>query len=331
MALPIQPSKKALAIQQKWQEAANVMGGSKACIVVNKIKAKRLIFEVLHNAFKPMNITDLYKTLKAVVPAPVLKSCLDEMSVNVQKSSSCGSNDDLSKSRFLGNCGKKFKTDNMCAQALFIKVGRNSASTLYFVDYSKLDNSGNGISTESRNNLISDVEQSSSELQALEIERKIIYSETEKVLSELTNEKIHMELHHIEAANRELLSRLDHYRVFSNNKKERKRIQGGIDTSLMHWKKRRSKCIEFLCLIEECTEGSVNKKKCIAGDGKIEIESDDAVAHSAVQFAKHHPQSLQRATKRAKMLYNGNKIVRASKIVAVNLNGRGEKYRISVE
>ena len=98
MALPIQPSKKALAIQQKWQEAANVMGGSKACIVVNKIKAKRLIFEVLHNAFKPMNITDLYKTLKAVVPAPVLKSCLDEMSVNVQKSSSCGSNDDLSKS-----------------------------------------------------------------------------------------------------------------------------------------------------------------------------------------------------------------------------------------
>lgn len=56
-----QPSKQALALHQKWQEAAVAMGGKDARIVVSKPKAKKLIFDMLENAFRPMNITDIHK------------------------------------------------------------------------------------------------------------------------------------------------------------------------------------------------------------------------------------------------------------------------------
>jgi hypothetical protein len=56
-----QPSKQALAMHQKWQEAAVAMGGKDARIVVSKPKAKELIFAMLEDAYRPMNITDIHK------------------------------------------------------------------------------------------------------------------------------------------------------------------------------------------------------------------------------------------------------------------------------
>ena len=54
-------SDKALATHRKWQEAAHKMGGPTARIVVSKPKAKQLIFDVLHDSFCPMNVTELHK------------------------------------------------------------------------------------------------------------------------------------------------------------------------------------------------------------------------------------------------------------------------------
>jgi hypothetical protein len=67
----LQPSKQALAMHQKWQEAAVAMGGKDARIVVSKPKAKKLIFDLLENAFRPMNITDIHRVRSQIPPADV--------------------------------------------------------------------------------------------------------------------------------------------------------------------------------------------------------------------------------------------------------------------
>jgi hypothetical protein len=55
------PSTQALALHRKWQEAAEAMGGPDARIVVSKPAAKKLIFDLLHDSFCPMNITQIHK------------------------------------------------------------------------------------------------------------------------------------------------------------------------------------------------------------------------------------------------------------------------------
>jgi hypothetical protein len=55
------PSKQALEYHRKWQEAAEAMGGPQARIVVAKGPAKKIIFDFLNDAFRPMNITQIYK------------------------------------------------------------------------------------------------------------------------------------------------------------------------------------------------------------------------------------------------------------------------------
>jgi hypothetical protein len=57
----VKPSKQALALHRKWQEAAETMGGPNARIVVSKPAAKQIIVDLLTDAFRPMNITQIHK------------------------------------------------------------------------------------------------------------------------------------------------------------------------------------------------------------------------------------------------------------------------------
>eukprot|EP00957_Ditylum_brightwellii_P187904 14307253-Ditylum_brightwellii.AAC.1 len=83
-------------MHRKWQAEAEKLGGPNVRIVVNKLEAKKLIFDTLHESFRPMNITEIYKKMKAVVPSPVLKSCLDDMldQVMLDNPFGCDSDDD---------------------------------------------------------------------------------------------------------------------------------------------------------------------------------------------------------------------------------------------
>jgi hypothetical protein len=54
-------SKAALAMHRQWQQQAEAVGGPSARIVVQKVKAKKLIFDLMHDAFLPMNITQIHK------------------------------------------------------------------------------------------------------------------------------------------------------------------------------------------------------------------------------------------------------------------------------
>jgi hypothetical protein len=55
------PNKAQLEIHRKWQAAAEELGGTGARIVLHKPLAKKMIFDFLFDAFRPMNITDIHK------------------------------------------------------------------------------------------------------------------------------------------------------------------------------------------------------------------------------------------------------------------------------
>ena len=54
----VTPTPAALAIHQKWSETMKTLGGEK--LIVCKNAAKKVIFDLLHDAFRPMNITDIF-------------------------------------------------------------------------------------------------------------------------------------------------------------------------------------------------------------------------------------------------------------------------------
>jgi len=55
------PSSTSLTMYHKWQQADEEMGAKGTQIVLDKSQAKKLVFDLLHDQFKPMNITDIYK------------------------------------------------------------------------------------------------------------------------------------------------------------------------------------------------------------------------------------------------------------------------------
>jgi hypothetical protein len=74
-AKPARPSAGALAMHKKWQEAAEAIGGKDARIVVSKPAAKKLIFDLLYEAFCPMNITQVYKVWKRTLHTMLSANC----------------------------------------------------------------------------------------------------------------------------------------------------------------------------------------------------------------------------------------------------------------
>lgn len=60
-AASAKPSKAQLEIHRKWQAAAEAAGGSDTRIVLSKPAAKKIIYDFLYDAFRPMNITEIHK------------------------------------------------------------------------------------------------------------------------------------------------------------------------------------------------------------------------------------------------------------------------------
>jgi hypothetical protein len=59
------PSAASQVMYRKWQLAADEMGSGQK-IVVDKVQAKQLVFDWLHDQFKPRSITDIYKVIQAL-------------------------------------------------------------------------------------------------------------------------------------------------------------------------------------------------------------------------------------------------------------------------
>ena len=66
-------------------------------------------------------------------------------------------------------------------------------------------------------------------------------------------------------------------RQFAGNEKKREQTKKRIRNLADVWWKRRRQCTDFLQGMEDATEGTISVKKCLAGDGQIDIDSDEAV------------------------------------------------------
>ena len=288
-------SAQTLAMHKKWQDAATDMGGGK--IVINKTEAKKVIFDMLHDAFCPMNITQIHSSLKGVIPSPVLKTCLEEMIVDTARGDD-GSDDEDDKPKK----GKKKKAGggggagdggsgaagatsasalaSGYVDSLRLKSGRNANNVLYFTNHDKSANGGNGLPPDERNELVAAEQKSNQDLQSKRNELTAIQRETKQLLSEPTNEEAKERQNREEKILADLQASVEESRQYAGNEKKREQTKKRIRNLADIWWKRRRQCTDFLQGMEDATEGTISVKKCLAGDGQIDIDSDEAIINA---------------------------------------------------
>ena len=172
-------------------------------------------------------------------------------------------------------------TDN----TLFSKLSRHSNSTLYFVNYSKLENHGNGLSIQDRGKLDAALFQSIESVKQIQARQANIMLDVQNLLLTPKNAELDVMLSNCKSDVSRLNERLELYRTFEDNERKRKKILSNINHFASHWKKRRHICMEVLNMLQDCTEGAISVKKCLSGAGQIEIDSDENVSKQAWESA----------------------------------------------
>ena len=163
-----------------------------------------------------------------------------------------------------------------------VKIGRNANSSLYYLNQVKLENEGNGLFPEEQQNLVASQQQASEELRRKLDECKTMDQQTVQYLSEPKNDEMNALLRVGEEEMDSIHQALGGAKQYSGNASRRKNIQKQVDSMCIQWRQRKRKCIDFLDTMEDCTEGTISKKKCLAGNGQIEVESDE----NAIKLAK---------------------------------------------
>jgi len=273
-----------MAIHRKWQAAAEQMGGPDARIVVDKKAAKKLVFDLLYDAFCPMNITQIHAALKAIVPSPVLKQCLDDMALASDEDGNLFADSDDDEPKTSTKKHKVVSTEEF-AGSLSFKAGRNANTSLYFVDHTKQKNNGNGLEFDARDQLCTDKSKAEHELAKLKQEHSQMEADTKRLNSEPTNEEAALKLESVEATMTGLREKLQDARKLTVNEKHRKQTKRRIEGMATQYRKRRRICMDFLISMEENTDGTISMKKCLAGDGQIDIESDEKAIKDSKTFA----------------------------------------------
>mmetsp|Transcript_13027 Transcript_13027/g.26926 ORF Transcript_13027/g.26926 Transcript_13027/m.26926 type:complete len:475 (+) Transcript_13027:271-1695(+) len=324
------PSAGTLALQKKWKETAEAMGGTN--IVLNKAEGKKIIFDMLHDSFRPMNITEIHKELKGVVPSPVLKACLDEMTVDA---SGGDESDDAHDDPFaLSSKKNKKKEDNSgndtvtssntYVDSLLLKVGRNINTSLYYVNQEKLPHDGSGLPPDERNELIGKEQKSAHERDSAVARLRDSTAQTSQLLSEPTNKEATSTLAEGEKTLADLKERIEESRQHEGNEKKRATTKKRIQTLSDVWWKRRRLCKDFLDAMEDMTEGTINAKKCLAGDGQIELESDETVIKDSLAAYESRKARGEFAAKRR--VASG--LQPTDTFVAVSMDGAGHVHRV---
>lgn len=211
--------------------------------------------------------------------------------------------------------------------SLSFKAGKTSKSTLYWVDYSKAKD-GNGLGPEAKAKLFSDLSEAEAEKDGLASSIKAMEAETKQLLSEPTNEEAITSLEKQEALLADLMEKLDEARKLKVNESHKRELKARIEHLANVWRKRRRTCIDFLVSMEEWTDGSITAKKSLAGEGHIELESDELVAKGAVEYARNKSKSRLGGKKRSHAEISASKIQPDETFVALLMDKNGELSRV---
>ena len=225
--------------------------------------------------------------LKGVVPSSVLKGCLEDMA-DEDKTNPFDEEDsddeDSSSSKGKKKASKKKSAGDGTdyTGSLVKKDGRNANNVLYFINYasSYVQNGGNGLPPDERNELIAAEQKSNQDLQMIQNNLKSIQARTRQLLSEPTNEEAEERQNREDKILADLQASVEESRQYAGNEKKREQTKKRIRNLADIWWKRRRQCTDFLQGMEDATEGTVSVKKCLAGDGQIDIDSDEAIINA---------------------------------------------------
>lgn len=271
--------------------------------------------------------------MKAIVPSPILKSCLDDMVDAYRGNPFADDSDDDDEGKSAKKVSKKASTGSSdeFTGSLRVKEGRNANNILYYVDHTKLQNSGNGLLPEDKNELYANLEKSKMEKEAHIQNLKQIASETAQLLSEPKNEELALELEEIEKQLQEINNQLEASRVFASNEKYAKQLNKRIENMASFWRKRKRTCMEFIMCMEEATDGTISVKKCVKGEGQIEIESDEMCLKGSEAYAKKkRPRVVSKGGLKRGGGENGG-LLPDERLIGVKLDSQGKPVRVYLD
>lgn len=231
-------------------------------------------------------------------------------------------------------------SDDPYKGALSFKSGKSANTCLYYVDYTKLKNNGDGLPPDERNELSGELHKTNAELEALKMTVKTMTLEADKLLSEPTNEELAARLEADEADLADLREQAEAGRKLKVNEKHKQSIKRRIEAMTTVWRKRRRICMDFLIAMEENTDGTVSVKKCLKGDGQIDIDSDEAIVAAAVEYTKKKlarpisnkmKRSISGVAKTAPKSSTASSLTASESFVAVTLDSQGRIQRVYLE
>jgi hypothetical protein len=211
-------------------------------------------------------------------------------------------------------------------KSLTLKHGKS----LYYVNYSTAKN-GDGLPFEERNKLAADFANAQLEAQNLDEVCKATHARANQLYSEPTNEEATVRLESEETELRDLQEQLEAARKLKHNEKHKQQVKRAIDYYTTMWRSRKRICLEFLTNMEDLSEGTITRKKCLSGDGPIEMDSDEAVAKAAVEYAKKKKNQPSANRKGKKAMTYSSGIPPSESFVGVLLTSQGTVERVHWE
>lgn len=175
--------------------------------------------------------------------------------------------------------------------SLVFKAGKSLNTNLYFCDYSKIK----GMDHDERSTLLNDLANSKAEKASIEASLKANRELAAKLLREPTNEELNLKLQADEKMIEELDKEVAEAQKLKVNEKHKKDTKKNIEKMASAWRSRRRMCNDFLTKFEELTDGGISRASCLKGDGPIELDSDDAIAKSALEMAKKKASQRKRS------------------------------------
>lgn len=221
--------------------------------------------------------------LKKMIPHPVLKAALGEMSMDWRDDDLFEASDEDNNDDMKGIVdGKKSKVKEAYAGSLFFKAGRSAATSLYYVDHNKIKE----INSEERRELSEKVANTSAENEQLTLVLKQLDTKTTQLLIEPMNDALVERLSELENDVATLTKEVSDARVLTVNESHKKKLKRRIQSMSGHYRKRKQLCCSFLSSIEDASDGTISKNKCLKGDGQITLDSDETINKAAVAYAK---------------------------------------------
>jgi small-conductance mechanosensitive channel len=278
------------------------------------------------------------------VPSVVLKMALDEMALDNRENQFYDSDDEDDDAPKKAKKKSDDSSDDQYDGSLSFKAGRNANSSLYYVDHTKQKNNGNGLEPDQRNELINNLARAQEEESVLKAQLQSMTKETAQLLSEPTNEEATATLERQEAEMNDIRDQLESARQLKVNEKHKKTAKRRIENLTQQWRKRKRLCMDFLIQMEDSTEGTITAKKCLSGDGQIDIESDESAIKNAIAYGRKKRTMASRPMPKKKKVSKGlsgkttgldtesltSGLTPDPNFVAVRLNSAGQAERVYI-